>query len=126
MTRIAIVGSGMIGRAWAIVFARAGHPVALWDGFPSVVDEALGTIRARMAELREAGLLDEPDAAFARITPVGSLAEAVEGAGYVQENLPETVEVKRAIFAELDALAPAGAVLASSTSAIPASAFTED
>src|SRR5205085_9966109 len=50
---------------------------------------------------------------------------ALEGVSYVQENVPETVEAKRAIFAELDALAAADAVLASSTSAIVASLFTE-
>jgi L-gulonate 3-dehydrogenase len=124
--RIAIIGSGMIGRAWAIVFARGGFPVALWDGAPEAAREVLRTIRARLGELHDAGLLDDPDAAFARITLAGSLGEAVAGAEYVQENLPETVEVKRAVFAEMDAVAPAGAILASSTSAIPSSSFTEE
>ena len=54
-----------------------------------------------------------------------SLAEAVAGADLVQENGPETVEAKRAIFAELDRAAPPDAILASSTSAIVASQFTE-
>lgn len=125
MDRIAIVGSGMIGRAWAISFSRGGLNVSLWDGSPGVIDDALATIQARLHDLHQAGLADDPEAAFARITPASTLAEAVSGAAYVQENLPETVETKRAIFSELDALAAPGTVLASSTSAIPASHFTE-
>src|SRR5687768_15365668 len=126
MEKVAVIGAGLIGRAWAIVFACAGHPVTLWDGVPSVVPEALATIRARLQDLERAALADDVAAAFARIEPVGTLAEAVAGAAYVQENLPETVETKRAVFAELDDLASPEAILASSTSAIPASAFTED
>src|SRR5205085_5888573 len=62
----------------------------------------------------------------ARLTPAASLAEAVPRADLVQENGPETVEAKRAIFADLDCHAPPAAVLASSTSFIPASAFSEE
>jgi 3-hydroxyacyl-CoA dehydrogenase len=116
----------MIGRAWAIVFARAGYSVTLWDGYPAAVDEALESIRPRLQDLHEAGLAEDPGAASARIRPVQTLAEALHGAVYVQENLPETVEVKRAIFTEMDVLALPEAILASSTSAIPASAFTAE
>lgn len=124
--QIAIIGAGLIGRAWAISFARAGCSVTLWDGNAAVVPEALATVQERLRDLHKAGLAEDPEAAFARVVPASTLAEAVGGAGYVQENLPETVEIKRAIFAELDALAAPDAVLASSTSAIPASQFTEE
>jgi 3-hydroxyacyl-CoA dehydrogenase len=60
------------------------------------------------------------------VTAAPSLADAVQDADLVQENGPETVETKRAIFAELDRIAPPGAILASSTSAIVASSFTEE
>jgi len=126
MATVAIVGAGMIGRAWAIVFARAGHSVRLWDGEASVVDGALDIIGARVAELAAAGLSPAPGDVLPLIRPVSSVEEAVGGADYVQENLPETVELKRQVFAELDRLAPADAILASSTSAIPASAFTAE
>lgn len=125
MEKIGLVGAGMIGRAWAIAFARGGCSVALWDGSAPAVTEALAAIEARLGELHAAGLIEDPGAALARIAPVDTLADAVQGAAYVQENLPEDVDLKRVVFAELDALAPAGAILASSTSAIPASAFTE-
>lgn len=124
--RVALVGAGLIGRAWAIVFARAGLPVALWDPAEGVAAAALGTIRERLADLRAAGLIEEaPEQAAARVTVAPTLEAAVAGATHVQEQGPERVEVKRELFARLDALCPRDVVLASSTSGIPASAFTE-
>ena len=49
MERIAVVGAGLIGRAWAMVFARAGCSVALWDKLPGVAEAAMEPIRARLA-----------------------------------------------------------------------------
>ncbi|MGH7041037.1 MAG: 3-hydroxyacyl-CoA dehydrogenase NAD-binding domain-containing protein, partial [Acetobacteraceae bacterium] len=126
MTRISVIGAGLVGRAWAIVFARAGFTVALWDPAPQAVPAAQAFIAARLPELRAAGLLaDPPEDVLARVHPSATLAEAVAGAVHVQENGPERVADKQALFAELDRAAPADAVLASSTSGIPASAFTE-
>jgi 3-hydroxyacyl-CoA dehydrogenase len=124
--RIAVVGAGLIGRAWAIVFARAGHAVALSDVDAEALRRSHVTIADSQRDLRENGLLDDPEAALARFVPTENLAAALDGAAYVQENGPERVEDKRAIFAELDRLAAPGAVLASSTSAILPSLFTED
>ena len=123
---IAVVGAGLIGRAWSMVFARAGWRVRLNDRVPAQLDAARAFIEASLAEQAQYGLVTDPAAAMARIDFVPELARAVAGVGWVQENLPETLEVKRAVYAELDRLAPPAAVLASSTSAIPASRFTED
>lgn len=126
MTQIAVIGAGLIGRAWSIVFARAGFDVRLWDKVPQAVDAAKAFIAERLPELRDAGLLDDaPDAVLARIHPAATLAEAVRDVVHVQENGPERVPEKQTLFAELDLAAPPDAVLASSTSGIPASAFTE-
>jgi L-gulonate 3-dehydrogenase len=70
-------------------------------------------------------LADDPDGAVARISVAASLREAVMDVEFVQENGPEKVEDKQAIFAQLDRLAPPDALLVSSTSAITASRFTE-
>ena len=122
--RVAIVGAGLIGRAWAVLFARAGWQVRVSD--PSA--EVRAALAERLAEdvdiLARHGLCDEAAATLARVECVASLREAVHDAGFVQENGPEDVDVKRAVFAELDAAAPPDAVLASSTSAIVASRFT--
>ena len=126
MTDVAVVGCGLIGRAWAIVFARAGFTVSLWDPAPDAAAKARGIIAERLPELHAAGLLGEaPDDVLARVTPVGTLAQAVQQAAYVQENGPERLADKQTVFAALDRLAPQDAILASSTSGIPASAFTE-
>ena len=125
MTKVAVIGAGLIGRAWSIVFARAGFEVNLWDKFPETIPPALDYIAERLPELREAGLLaDEPQAVLARIRPAATIAEAVAGVDYVQENGPERIPEKQDLFAELDRHAAAHVVLASSTSGIPASEFT--
>ncbi len=127
MTQVAVIGAGLIGRAWSIVFARAGFEVALWDQFPQAVQPALDFIAERLPDLRANGLLgEEPATVLARIQPMRQLADALRDAAYVQENGPERVDVKIPLFKELDRLARADAILASSTSGIPASAFTEE
>jgi 3-hydroxyacyl-CoA dehydrogenase len=100
--------------------------VTLWDKFPQQTTQALNFIADRLPELRAAGLLaDEPDKVLARIQPMASLWEAVRDAAYVQECGPERADVKTGVFTELERVARPEAVLASSSSGIPASAFTE-
>ena len=123
---IAVVGSGLVGQAWAIVFARGGHAVRMWDGDPQAVARAQSLIASQVADLQRAGLIGDPEGLRARIHGCATLEEALDGADYVQESLPEKVEIKREIFAKMDARAAPQTVLASSTSSIPASAFTED
>jgi L-gulonate 3-dehydrogenase len=126
MERIGIVGAGLIGRAWAIVFARAGFTVALYDCSDAILDGSFAAIDTSLADLAAAGLLaDAPAAVRARMDRAATLADAVRGAVYVQESGPELPETKRAIFAELDRAAAQDTILASSTSAIPGSSFTE-
>src|SRR5437764_14127855 len=126
MPRIAIIGSGLIGRAWTMVFARAGWDVAMYDAVEGVAGKALGLVADGLDELAKHGLVADPKGSAARVRAAKSVADALDGASYVQENVPETVEPKRAIFAGLDALAGPDAILASSTSAIVASLFTEN
>ena len=122
---VAIVGCGLIGRAWAAIFARAGWNVRLTDPDAQVLAEAPELVGLELAVLARHGLADDVSGAVARLHRAGSLEEAVAGADFVQENGPENVDVKRALFERLDAAAPQRAILASSTSAIVASRFTE-
>src|ERR1700722_5634951 len=125
--RVAVIGSGRIGRAWAIVFARAGFEVRLHDADRTMLDGAIPSIRDSVADLREYGLIEEPDEQIvSRVTACEKLADAVHDVDLVQENIAEIVEVKRALFAELDRLTRPDTLLASSTSGLPASTFTED
>jgi L-gulonate 3-dehydrogenase len=128
MTKAAIIGSGFVGRAWAISFARARCEVALWDQDKDAPGKALAYIERLLPDLEANDLLNGAQAGevAARIHAAPTLESALGGAVHVQENTPEDVEVKRKVFAQLDAAAPPDAVLASSTSAILPSAFTEN
>lgn len=125
MTTIAIVGSGLIGRAWATVFASHGFAVALHDVAPGAAEAARAHIGTNLEELAGHGLVADPTGSLARIRVAPDLADVLTGADLVQESGPETVEAKRALFAEMDALAPSSTILASSTSFIMASVFSE-
>ena len=126
MEKIAIIGSGLIGRAWAMVFARAGHPVKMYDNAPGAVDKALGLVEEGLGELKSAGLIDEAPATVAkRVSAASSLTDAVADADYVQENTSEKVDVKREVYRLLDEAAPQTCILASSTSTIQTSRFSE-
>lgn len=124
----AIVGCGLIGRAWAIDFARAGWQVRLFDPVDGAVEGALAAIDGLLADLVQNGLLDAQAKAAtrARLEPAASLDAALAAVAWVQESAPERLELKRELWRELDRLAPAEAVLASSTSAILPSRFSED
>src|SRR5260370_39738694 len=121
---VAVVGVGLIGRAWAAIFARAGWNVRLTDPHVPTLAAAPRLIRDELQALARHGLADDPDGAIARVSIAGSLKEAVMDVEFVQENGPEKVEEKRIIFTEIDKLAPSDALLVSSTSAITASRFT--
>ena len=125
MERIALIGAGLIGQAWAIVFGRAGHEVVMFDADPAMLEQARRTLAARLDDLESLGLVEDAGAALGRVRYAATLGEALAGADYVQESTPERVEVKRPIYVELDRLAAPDAILASSTSGIPASSFTE-
>src|SRR4030088_839308 len=122
---VAIVGVGLIGRAWAAIFARAGWNVRLTDPHVPTLAAAPRLIGDELYALVHHGMADEPDSAVARVSIAANLKEAVMDVEFVQENGPENVEEKRIIFTELDKLAPPDALLVSSTSAITASRFTE-
>ncbi len=127
MARIAIVGSGFIGRAWAITFARAGHTVALWDRDADAPAHALDFIAGVLPDLQANDLLNgrTPDEMLASMRPEADLAAALDGVVHIQENAPERLDLKKELFATLDEAAPADAVIASSSSALLPSAFTE-
>lgn len=121
---VAMVGAGLVGAGWAVVYARAGLSVRMFDANPEITRNAMPLIATQLAGLKQHGLIDEdPTAVLARITPVATLAEAVDGVAYVQESVLERVEVKRQLMVDLDKLASPDLIVGSSTSGIPGSAF---
>ena len=127
-SKVAIIGAGFIGRAWAISFGRGGADVALWDQTPGVADAAVAYIADVLDDLAANDLLNgqSPTQILARISRPSALQEALKATDYVQENTPELLDVKIKVFSQLDALAPPNAILASSTSALLPSAFTKN
>jgi 3-hydroxyacyl-CoA dehydrogenase len=124
--KVAVIGSGLIGRAWAIVFARAGVQVNIYDQSSEALGQCLEQIKSLLEDTSKYGLINEPvSAILARIHPSTTLEQACMGVSLVQENIKETVQAKLEIFEQLDRLTPADAVLASSTSWLPTSLFTE-
>jgi 3-hydroxyacyl-CoA dehydrogenase len=126
LTRVAIIGAGLIGRSWAIVFARGGHTVRLFDSATGQTQRAIAAIELSLSDMKRAGLIENQEGIHSRISMANSLPEAVKESEYVQESVPELVERKREVFAELDQLAASSTILASSTSAILPSLIFEE
>jgi L-gulonate 3-dehydrogenase len=119
MTHIAVIGAGVVGSSWALVFARASQTVTVYDPDAASL--------ARVKDFLRTSLDGHPetDAILDRMTTTTRLDEALHGADYVQESAPERLEVKQPLYVELDRLAAPDSILASSTSGFPASSFTE-
>lgn len=111
--KIAIVGCGVVGSSWSLVFARAGHELAIYDRTPAAAEAALDFVRAADPALT------------ARCRIAESLADALAGADYVQESAPERLPIKQELYREMDALVAPTTIIGSSTSGFPASVFTE-
>ncbi len=122
---VAIVGAGLVGAGWALVFVRAGFPVRVFDRSAEVRGKVLPWAAQSLKELAAAGLVDRPDDILARITICDGIDGALDGAHYVQESVFERVDVKTAICSEIDAVMSGDCIVGSSSSGIPASKFTE-
>ena len=120
---VAVVGAGLVGSGWAVLFARGGLSVRVFDAQPGVAAAALGLIEQQLSALHSVGLIDEVAGPLARISVSATLAEAVKDSAYVQESVFERVDIKREVMKDLDRVCPAWAVVGSSTSGIPASQF---
>jgi 3-hydroxybutyryl-CoA dehydrogenase len=115
---VAIVGAGTMGRRIAFQCARTGMPCRIYDVLPEALEGASPQIRGWLEEkLGTDGAAD----AMTRIEICDDLARCLDGVDLVIENVPENLEIKRAVFAELDRLAPAHTLLATNSSSLPAS-----
>jgi 3-hydroxyacyl-CoA dehydrogenase len=120
---VAVIGAGLVGAGWAIVFAGAGLDVRVYDANRSATDSALSLIAEQLKTLGSFGLVVDPDEVAAHVKPVDRLADAVDGAAYAQESVLELVDVKRRLMEDLDQVASPDLVIGSSSSGIPSSAF---
>jgi len=110
------------------MFARAGYSVALFDISPEQVAAALESIMEQLKGLQAVDLLNgqTPEEIHARVSAAASLADGMAGAVHLQECCPESIPMKKKIYAGFDLLADDTIVLSSSTSCICPSEFTAD
>jgi carnitine 3-dehydrogenase len=121
ITRVAIVGAGVIGASWATAFLARGMDVVASDPAPGAEDALYKTVDAQWLVMQQIGL--SPGASTERLRFVASPEEAVAGVGFVQENGPERLDIKCELFRRLDEAASPDALLATSTSTITVSDF---
>ena len=114
ITHTAVLGAGVIGASWAALFLAAGRSVTVYDPAPDSEAQTRAAIETAWPTLEELGLTERgtPEA----LTFVGTAAEAVEGAAFVQENVPEREAIKHALYAEIEPALAEGAIVSSSTS----------
>ena len=118
---VAIIGTGVIGASWATHFLARGLDVVASDPMPNAEENLRKLVAAQWPVAIRLGVA--PDASQERLTFVADAQKAVAGAGFVQENGPERIDIKRTIFKALDEAAPADVVLASSSSGLVVSEF---
>ena len=117
---VAVIGGGTMGNGIAHVFAQKGYSVNLIDVRQEALDKALATIGKNMdRQIAKGGLTEEDKAAaLGNITTYTDLSKGVSSVDLVVEAATENVEIKLSIFREMDAHAPAHAILATNTSSI--------
>jgi 3-hydroxybutyryl-CoA dehydrogenase len=113
MLKAAVIGAGLMGRRLALVFARSGARVSLFDKDPVVLREALASLRSQAEQPQGFPLDRELD-----VRAYSELSSAVSGADLVTEAIVENLALKQALFAELSELSER-AILATNTSVLP-------
>ena len=118
---ITVLGSGVMGHGIAQVSATAGYNVVLRDIEQGFLDKAMEKIRWSLDKLvnKEKISKEEGDSIFGRIKPVVDLNEAVKDAELVIEVVPEIMDLKKKVYAELDKAARPDVIFASNTSTLP-------
>ena len=118
---ITILGSGVMGHGIAQVSATAGYNVVLRDIEQGFLDKAMGKIKWSLDKLvsKEKITKEEGDNIYSRITPIVDLKEAVKDAELVIEVVPEIMDLKKKVYAELDQVASPEVIFASNTSTLP-------
>ena len=119
-TSVAILGCGVVGFSWAVVFARHGVEARLFNRPSSSLATVRDRVRTALELLRDEGVIDDRmvAASMARVLVFDDLAAAVAGADYVQEALPEDLGLKQTTFARVAALTSADVVIGSSCSGL--------
>lgn len=112
---VAVLGCGLIGESWAALFVSHGLDVLAWDPNPAVLEGFAARLERPLAQLRELGM---GSGSHGNVQVVARLEDAVATAGWIQENAPENVPLKRELYDRIEAVAGPDAIIASSTSSL--------
>lgn len=121
--KVAIVGGGVIGGGWAARFLLNGHDVAIYDPAPNnkdIIEHNVANARVALGALYGGALPREGDLVYCE-----TLSAACDGASWLQESVPERLELKHKVLQEIVAAAPADAIIGSSTSGFTPTALHE-
>jgi 3-hydroxybutyryl-CoA dehydrogenase len=126
--RIAVIGAGTMGHGIAYVAAASGYEVRLADADSTTLSTGIQRVREAFDKAIERGkaTLDSRADALARLTSAPSVREAARGADLVIEAVPERLELKQAIFRELETTVVPSAILASNTSSLSITRIADD
>src|SRR5574339_638660 len=121
INKITVLGSGVMGHGIAQVAAMAGYTVTLRDIEKSFLDRAMEKIRWSLDKMVEKQKLTKQasDEIFSRITPIVDLEQALAGSDMLIEAVPEDMNLKKKVYAEIDAVAEGRTLYASNTSTLP-------
>ncbi|MEM9425068.1 MAG: 3-hydroxyacyl-CoA dehydrogenase NAD-binding domain-containing protein [Pseudomonadota bacterium] len=120
---VAVLGAGVIGASWAALFLAAGRSVTVFDPAPDAEASVRGYIDRAWPALEQLGLTEQATPDALRFVPTARAA--VEGADFVQENVPERMAIKHATYAEIEPGLANGAIVSSSTSGMTLEALQE-
>ncbi|GFO42714.1 lambda-crystallin-like protein [Plakobranchus ocellatus] len=126
--KIGVIGSGLIGRSYTMLFISAGYRVTLYDILPEQTQSAKKDIWEQLGALEREGLLRGTltrQQQFDLISTTQNLEECVKDAFFVQECVPENLEIKRSVWFKVDKLVDNNVILSSSTSALLPSVISE-
>lgn len=121
---IAVIGTGVIGNGWIARFLANGHQVIAFDPAPGAQEKTEAFLNGVWPTLATYGMVE--DASMEHLSFAKTLEEAVQHVDLVQENVPEREDVKTEVLSQVDAAAPATAVIASSTSGYKPSVLQKD
>lgn len=116
-SRVAVLGAGLIGRSWTALFLAAGHDVAIYDPADNVEDLVREGIDSAWPMLQRLGLTTE-ERPTATLTFYADPSEAVKGAAFIQESVPERIGIKWALYALIEPAVASDAIVASSASGL--------
>lgn len=126
--KVAIVGCGLIGQSWAMIFASAGYKVYIYDVLSEQIENAKNMIQNSLKDYQEKGCLKGSlslEEQFSLITGTSVLKECLEDAIFIQESVPEILQIKHQVYRGIDMFMSDNAILSSSSSTYLPSVLSE-